>query len=61
MKFFPKANHTKKSGFTLTEVLVVVLVISVLAAMAYPIYTKSATKSRAVEAINLLEMVRINS
>lgn len=58
MKFFPKANHTKKSGFTLTEVLVVVLVISVLAAMAYPIYTKSATKSRAVEAINLLEMVR---
>lgn len=47
-----------KKGFTLTEVLVVVLVISVLAAIAYPMYMRSITKSKAVEAINLLEMVR---
>jgi len=47
-----------KKGFTLTEMLVVVLIISVLAAIAYPLYTKTITKSRAVEAINLLEMVR---
>lgn len=45
-------------GFTLAEVLVVVLIISVLAAIVYPMYTKSITRSRAVEAINLLEMVR---
>lgn len=47
-----------KRGFTLSEILVVVLIISVLAAVVYPLYTKSVTKSRAVEAINLLEMVR---
>ncbi len=47
-----------KKGFTLTEVLVVVLIISVLAAIVYPMYTKSVTRSRAVEAMNLLEMVR---
>ena len=51
-------NNNKKKGFTLTEVLVVVLVIAVLAAIAYPMYTRSITKSKAVEAINLLEMVR---
>lgn len=47
-----------KKGFTLTEILVVTLIISVLAAVVYPLYTKAVTKSRAVEAINLLEMVR---
>lgn len=51
-------HRLRRSGFTLTEVLIVVLIVAVLAAIAYPIYTKSATKSRAVEAINLLEMVR---
>ncbi|MDR0734770.1 MAG: prepilin-type N-terminal cleavage/methylation domain-containing protein, partial [Elusimicrobiota bacterium] len=45
-------------GFTLTEVLVVVLVIAVLTAIAYPLYTKAVSKSRAIEAVNLLEMVR---
>ncbi|MDR0734138.1 MAG: prepilin-type N-terminal cleavage/methylation domain-containing protein, partial [Elusimicrobiota bacterium] len=45
-------------GFTLAEVLVVVLVIAVLTAIAYPMYTRAITKSRAIEAINLLEMVR---
>ena len=51
-------NKPTKKGFTLTEMLVVVMVIAVLAAIAYPLYTKAATKSRAIEAINLLEMVR---
>ncbi len=55
-----QTKNTKKSkkGFTLTEVLVVVLIIGVISAIAYPVYTKSINKSRAVEAINLLEMVR---
>jgi type IV pilus assembly protein PilE len=45
-------------GFTLTEILVVVLIAAVLAAIAYPLYTKSALKARAVEAVNLLEIVK---
>ncbi len=49
---------SKKKGFTLTEVLVVVLIIGVITAIAYPMYTKTINKSRAVEAINLIEMVR---
>lgn len=53
-----ETKSKSKKGFTLTEVLVVVLIISVLAAIVYPMYTKVITKSRAVEAINLLEMVR---
>jgi prepilin-type N-terminal cleavage/methylation domain-containing protein len=48
----------RPSGFTLTEVLVVVLIIAVLAAIAYPFYSKAINKSRAVEAVNLLEIVR---
>lgn len=48
----------KRKGFTLTEVLVVVLIISVIAAIVYPLYSKTIVKSRAAEAINLLEMVR---
>ncbi len=53
---FKKIN--KKCGFTLTEILVVVLVVAILAALAYPLYTKAVRKTKAVEAINLLEMVR---
>ncbi len=53
-----KNTKKPKKGFTLTEVLVVVLIIGVISAIAYPVYTKSINKSRAVEAINLLEMVR---
>jgi prepilin-type N-terminal cleavage/methylation domain-containing protein len=49
---------SKQKGFTLTEILVVILIIVVIAAIAYPLYTKSIEKSRAAEAVNLLEIVR---
>jgi prepilin-type N-terminal cleavage/methylation domain-containing protein len=45
-------------GFTLTEILVVVLIAAVISAIAYPLYTKSVLKARAVEAVNLLEIVK---
>lgn len=54
----PVKNCVKKHGFTLTEILVVVLIVAVLAAVVYPLYTKAVLKSRAVEAINLLEMAK---
>ncbi len=49
---------SKRKGFTLTEVLVVVLIIGILGAIAYPVYTKTIMRSRAAEAINLLELTR---
>ncbi len=48
-----------KKGFTLTELLVVVLVIGVLAAIALPSYTKSVKKSRASDALNNLNIVSL--
>lgn len=47
-----------KKGFTLTEIMVVVLIMASLAAVAYPMYSKSIVKGRMAEAISLAEIVR---
>ena len=47
-----------KKGFTLMEMMVVVLIIASLAAIAYPTYSKVITKARVAEAISLGEIVR---
>ena len=47
-------NKTKKKGFTLAELLIVVAIIAVLVAIAIPVFTSQLEKSKeAVDAANL--------
>ena len=47
----------KNKGFTLLELLVVVLVISILSAIALPMYRKAVEKSRVTDALTTMQAV----
>ena len=50
----------RNGGFTLIEVLVVVLIIGILAAVAWPQYQKAVEKSRLAEALTNIDTVMKN-
>jgi prepilin-type N-terminal cleavage/methylation domain-containing protein len=47
-----------RSGFTLLELLIVVVIIAILASIALPGYIRAAEKARASEALQLLGAIR---
>jgi type IV pilus assembly protein PilA len=51
-------NNSRKSGFTLVELAVVVVIIGVLAAFGVPRFLDSVERSKASEAFNYLSSVR---
>jgi len=48
---------TKNGGFTLVELLVTVVIVAILAAIAYPLYTHYVEKSRRSAAVTALQRV----
>ena len=55
-----KQAHTqrRKVGFTLLELLMVVVIIAILASIALPQYIRAAEKARATEALTALGAIR---
>jgi prepilin-type N-terminal cleavage/methylation domain-containing protein len=52
-----KQNHIRKAGFTLVEIMIVVAIIGLLAAIAIPNFVKARATSQANACINNLRQI----
>jgi prepilin-type N-terminal cleavage/methylation domain-containing protein len=52
-----KKLQTKRAGFTLVEIMIVVAIIALLAAIAVPGFVRSRKRSQAAKVINDLRMI----
>jgi prepilin-type N-terminal cleavage/methylation domain-containing protein len=52
-----KINRTKKSGFTLVEIMIVVAIIGLLAAIAIPNFVKARKRAQTNACINNLRQI----
>ncbi|KAA6363292.1 MAG: hypothetical protein EZS28_041181 [Streblomastix strix] len=61
LRLISKISYRKgkqiKAGFTLAEVLVIVIVVAVLVSIAAPLYNKTIRRSRMSDAVHVLEVV----
>jgi type IV pilus assembly protein PilA len=58
VEFFQRNVQHREKGFTLTEILVTILILGVLAAVAIPGFTKAKTKAEKDQAVAYLRTVR---
>ena len=54
---FPPPCHARSKGFTLMEILVVIAIILVLAAIAFPVYTTVQSRANKATALNNLRQL----
>lgn len=49
---------SRRGGFTLLELLIVIIILGILAAVGIPVYTGTLEKARAKEALNMMSAIK---